>query len=89
MKGVFRAPTPPPSEVELHSRQGKPPQNLDALLEKVAFPASREDLLHSLLGYRVLTPVGEVPGDQLARGLRERVYRSLEQLQGEVGYGLG
>ncbi len=85
MKGVFRAPTPPPSGAEIRVRQGKPPQDLDGLLQGIAFPASRDDLLHSFMGYRVLTPSGELEGEQLARGLRERVYRSLEQVRLEVG----
>lgn len=84
MKGVFRAPTPPPTEAEIGLRRASPPQDISQLLHKVAFPASRDDLLHSLMGFKILVSEGEVDGEQVARRLKERVYRSREQLEREV-----
>jgi hypothetical protein len=84
MKGVFRAPTPPPSEGEIRRRQGEAPQAIRQILDEDFFPASREDILHGMTGYRVLTPSGEVAGRDLALRLRERVYRTLDHLSSEV-----
>ncbi len=85
MKGVFRAPTPAPSEEEVRARQAQPPRSMDEILGDVAFPASRDDLVNTLIGYSLTAKGGIIPGEALARGLRERVYRSLDQLLSETG----
>ncbi len=87
MKGVFRAPTPAPSEEEVLARRAQPPRPTGEVLGSAVFPASRDDLINTLTGYSLMAQGGTIPGEALARGLRERVYRSLEQLLSETGDG--